>query len=110
MRLIESHRIIIHPDGKREKDKILERQTAMIEVEKFPDTFDFVEVDVKELITNDIKRSIDGQSSLKTPIRRRYKLKNKHINTAIGIIGILIGLYIAYVQGVFDSILGIHND
>jgi len=54
---------IIHPDGRREKDRILERRKAEEEIKKFPNAFDFVEIDVKELIANDIKRSNKNQSS-----------------------------------------------
>jgi hypothetical protein len=49
--------IIIHPGGKREKDKIIERKIAMLEIEKFPNTFDVIEIDVKKQIQIDINRS-----------------------------------------------------
>lgn len=49
--------LIIHPDGKKEKDRIIERNKAEEEIKKYPNAFDFDEIDVKELIANDIKRS-----------------------------------------------------
>lgn len=49
--------IVVHPDGKRENDRILERNKAMTEIQNYPSAFDFAEIDVKNLIANDIKRS-----------------------------------------------------
>jgi hypothetical protein len=46
--------LIIYPDGKKEKDRILERDKAKEEIKKFPNAFDFEEINVKEQITYDI--------------------------------------------------------
>ena len=97
--------VIIHPDGKREKDKIIERDKAKKEIEKFPNAFDFVEVDVKELIANDIKRSGENQSSKYSKTKYRIKIKPminaiKRLNPVwkfiISIIAMIVGGFLTY--------------
>ena len=75
--------IIIHPDGKREKDRMLERDKAMKEIEKFPNAYDFEEINVKELITNDIKQSNKNGNQSSESLKTKYRIKIKPMINAI---------------------------
>jgi len=75
--------IIIHPDGKKEKDRILERNKAKEEIKKYPNAFDFEEIDVKELIANDIKRSNKNGNQSSKSSKTKYRIKIKPMINAI---------------------------
>ncbi len=101
--------VIIHPDGRREKDRILERRKAKEEIKKFPNAFDFVEIDVKELIANDIKRSNKNQSSSEDslssePLNKFGKIQKR--NKIVAIIGAITQAIIS-LSPIWKIILGI---
>lgn len=75
--------LIIHPDGKKEKDRILERDKAKEEIKKYPNAFDFEEIDVKELIANDIKRSNKNGNQSSKSSKTNYRIKIKPMINAI---------------------------
>ena len=78
--------LIIHPDGKTEKDRILERDKAKEEIKKYPNAFDFEEIDVKELIINDIKQSISVKKKLNKNKNRDIKINNKDIKKVVSLL------------------------
>lgn len=67
-----SQLIVIHPDGKREKSKILDTKIIKEQVDKYPNAYDLIKIDAKEQIAKDLKYSND--------------LKNNNIKNVNGII------------------------
>lgn len=99
--------LIIHPDGKTEKDKILERDKAKEKIKKFPNAYDFEEINVKELIANDIKRSNKNKNQSSKSLKTKYRIKIKPMINAIktlnpvwkfiiSIIAMIVGGFLTY--------------
>jgi hypothetical protein len=78
--------IVIRPDGKTEKDRILERDKAREEIKKFPNAFDFEEIDVKELITTDIKQSNSVKKKLSKTRNRNFKISKNDIKKVVSLL------------------------
>ncbi|WP_321997023.1 hypothetical protein [Draconibacterium orientale] len=93
--------------GKKSNDKLMERISAKQLKNKHPEAYDFIEIDIKKQIQNDIKRSIKAKNQSSKSSKTKYRIRIKPMINAIktlnpvwkfiiSIIAMIVGGFLTY--------------